>query len=34
MRETLAAGFDVLEFIPGAVGQDLWLLRKQAEPAA
>ena len=32
VKETLARGMDVLEFVPDGVGQDFWLLRKR--PAA
>jgi SAM-dependent methyltransferase len=33
VKETLAAGFEVLEFIPDGVWQDMWLLRKRPEAA-
>lgn len=29
MKQKLATGFEVLEFIPDGVGQDFWLLRKK-----
>jgi SAM-dependent methyltransferase len=32
MKERLAVGFDVLEFVPDGVGQDFWLLRKRTTP--
>lgn len=31
VRETLAKGLDVLEFVPDGVGQDFWLMRKKPE---
>jgi SAM-dependent methyltransferase len=30
MRKQLARGFEALDFIPGGLGQDVWLLRKEA----
>lgn len=30
MRNQLARGFAVVDFVPGGLGQDVWLLRKQA----
>ena len=30
MRNRLARGFAVLDFVPGGLGQDVWLLRKEA----
>lgn len=32
MEKKLARAFKILEFIPGGVGQDVWLLRRAAEP--
>lgn len=31
MKERLARGFEILEFIPDGVGQDFWLLRRRPE---
>jgi hypothetical protein len=33
VEEKLARGFEVVEFIQGGVGQDLYLLRKLTEPS-
>ena len=34
MKDALAPGYEILEFIPGGVGQDFWLLRKRLEHRA
>lgn len=34
VNETLARGYEILEFIPDGLGQDFWLLRKRPEAAS
>lgn len=34
LERMVTSAFEVLEFLPGGVGQDLWLLRKRPQPAA